>query len=123
MAELAAPKPLPPINLTPQEIEEAEALIAKGELPRDAIDRWYDDVEKNVFGHDHKRDRKGNPIEQGIGSAGHQTRNSIEAYKKYGKDEPDFQANLVRMEKELVEANARRKAEADRNTPRRRRSA
>jgi hypothetical protein len=52
---------------------------------------------KNVFGFDHKTDRQGKPIEQGVGSPGNQSRNSIEACKKYCSHEPDFERNLARM--------------------------
>ena len=64
-----------------------------------------------MFGFDHKVDRSGKPIEQGVGSPGNQSRNSIEAYKKYCSHEPDFEKNLARMQRELAEADARRAAE------------
>ena len=60
-----------------------------------------------VFGANHKTDRFG-PIEEGRGSARNQTRQSIEAYRRHGKDEPDYKENLARMEKELAETNERR---------------
>jgi hypothetical protein len=63
---------------------------------------------QNVFGVDHKVDRLGRPIEQGRGSAKNQTVQSVEAYRRYGKDEPDFKEHLARMEKELAESDARR---------------
>jgi hypothetical protein len=118
------PDRVPTITLTPAEIDEMYDLIDKGELPRDYVDRYFEAVSKNVYGQDAKKDRQGNYIEQGIGSPGNQSRNSIEAYKKYGKDDPDFQANLARMEKELVECNAKRRAEAEKkDTGKRRYSA
>src|SRR5215472_11286381 len=46
-----------------------------------------EEVNKAVFGFDYKRDRKGNPIQQGIGSPGHETTNHFTSIRKYeGKD-------------------------------------
>ena len=61
-----------------------------------------------AFGATHEVDRLNRPIEQGRGSARNQTRQSIEAYRRHGKDEPDYKENLARMEKELAESDARR---------------
>jgi hypothetical protein len=88
------------------------AEIAAGKLPPDAIKQHFLAEKNNVFGYDHKVDRHGKPIEQGVGSAGNQTLNSINAYKKYGAAEPEYERNLARMEKELAEANERRRREA-----------
>jgi hypothetical protein len=65
----------------------------------------------NVFGVDHKKDRNGTPIEQGVGSSGNQTRASIDAYIKYNSGAPDYQETLARMEKEYAECQVRRQAE------------
>jgi hypothetical protein len=109
-----SPVKVPTITLTPVEIDEMYDLIDKGELPNNYVDRYFEAVQDNVFGVDHKKDRKGNPIEQGIGSPGNQTRNSIEAYAKYTRDEPEVKAkNIERMERELAESNERRRAAAD----------
>jgi hypothetical protein len=91
------------VTKTEQELDEMRELIQRGELPPDAIKKYYDDEAKNVFGSDAVKTRKGY-TEQGAGSAKNQTRNSIESYKKYGKDEPDFKEHLARMEKELAES-------------------
>jgi hypothetical protein len=61
-----------------------------------------------VFGANHEVDRLNRPIEDGRGSARNQTRQSVEAYRRHGKDEPDYKENLARMEKELAETNERR---------------
>lgn len=68
---------------------------------------------KNVFGADYKKDRKGTPIEQGLGSAAQPTQQSIEAYKKYHKDDPDFAENLKKMETALAEFRAKKKSRDD----------
>lgn len=47
--------------------------------------------ERNVFGHDVKHDKKGNPIEQGIGSPGHETLNHFRALalaEQQGREAP-----------------------------------
>ena len=97
------------VTKTQQEMDEMRELIQRGELPPDAIKKYYDDEARNVFGFDAVKTRKGY-VEQGVGSAKNQSRNSIEAYKKYGKDEPDFKEHLLRMEKELAESNEFRRS-------------
>jgi|SRR5665213_3229576 len=92
------------VTKTEEEISEMRVLIERGELPPDAIEKYYEAEAKNVFGHDAKK-VKGQYIEQGMGSAKNQTRNSVDSYKKYHKDDPDFKEQLARMEAELVESN------------------
>jgi hypothetical protein len=106
---------MPIITLSQAELDEIETAMSAGQLPADFLDRYYAAVQENVFGRDHKTDRQGNPIEQGIGSSGNQTRNSINAYKKYGKYEADFTpekfaADVKRMEAELAVCNEAREA-------------
>jgi hypothetical protein len=109
---------IPTINLTMEEISKIEADMATGKLPPDFLDRHYDAVEANVFGFDHRKDRHGNPIEQGIGSSGNQTANSLAAYKKYCNPnnpkavdpDPNFDENLKRMMAELAKSDAARAA-------------
>ncbi len=98
---------VPTITLSQAEIEEIEAEMAAGQLPPDFLDRHYAAVDANVFGHDHKKDKHGNPIEQGFGAPGNQTRNSINAFKRYAKYDADyseatFKETLQRMEAELA---------------------
>ena len=95
------------VTKTEEEIAEMRVLIERGELPPDAIEKHFEAEARNVFGADAKK-IKGVYIEQGHGSAKNQTRNSIEAYRKYGKDEPDYKEHLARMEDELKESNKRR---------------
>jgi hypothetical protein len=106
------PIKVPVITLSQAELEDIQAMIDAGQLPGDFLDRHHEAVRKNVFGHDFKTDRHGDPIEQGRGSAVNMTQQSVDAYKKWGRDEPDFAANLQRMEEQLAGANARRKAQA-----------
>lgn len=75
---------------------------------------------EDVFGVGHKVAKDGTPIEQGMGSAGNMTQQSIDAYVKYQTDkrfrekpEEGFEENLKRMKAQLAECNARRRAEAD----------
>jgi hypothetical protein len=99
------------VTLTGQELDELKAKVAAGELPPDAVKQHFDAEARNTFGHDAKRRRDGSYIEQGAGSAYNQTRNSIEAYKKYHSNEPDFEKQVARMERELAATNERRAAE------------
>lgn len=117
------PIKVPVVTLSQAEIEEIELQIVDGILPADWLERHYAAVQANVFGHDHRVDSQGRPIEQGLGSAGNQTKNSVDAYRKWGVNDVDYEKNLSRMEKELATSNetraARRKAEAA-ASPRRR---
>ena len=104
--------PLKPsvLNLTPEESESFEGMIAQGLLPHDWFDRCDKAREENVFGQGFKTDRKGNPIEMGVGSESQMTANSIAAYEKYGKDEVDFEKHLARMKKLFAEQQVGREA-------------
>jgi hypothetical protein len=107
------------VTKTVKEIEEMRILVERGELPPDAIEKHYEAEAKNVFGHDAKK-VKGEYVEQGIGSPGNQTANSIAAYKKYcnpanpkaSDPDPNFTENLARMEKELADSNKKRAKKA-----------
>src|SRR4029077_2640856 len=105
------------VTKTRDELDQMTPEIAAGKLPPDAIKQYYADERRNVFGFDHKTDRSGKPIEQGIGSPGNQTENSIAAYKKYHASDVDYERTLARLQKELDESNARRAAERGRNEP------
>lgn len=65
----------------------------------------------DTFGEGFKRDKHGKPLEQGRGSPGNQTAESVAAYEHRGKDEPNYQENLARMKRELAACEERRKAE------------
>jgi hypothetical protein len=95
------------VTKTPIELAEMQDLIDQGQLPKNAIKEHFEAEAKNVFGADAKKVR-GHFVEQGIGSPGNQTRNSIEAYRKHGKGEADYEVNLKRMEQELAESQERR---------------
>lgn len=70
------------IHLRSEEIAEMRDDIAEGKLPPDAIDQHFEAEARNVFGHDAKKDARGNYIEQGIGSKGHETANHFASLKK-----------------------------------------
>jgi hypothetical protein len=105
------PTNIPTITLSGEELDEIEMRIEAGELPPDYILRYYEAVRKNVFGADHKTDKAGNPVEQGLGSAFNQTKQSVAAYRKWNSNEPDYEKNLARMEAELAAADTRCAAE------------
>ena len=104
---------VPTITLSDAELDDIEAQIEAGKLSPDFLERYYAAVANNVFGHDHKTDRHGNPIEQGRGSASNMTQQSVDAYRKWGKDEPGYAEHLATMEKQLAACNAVRAAGGD----------
>jgi hypothetical protein len=91
------------VSKTPAEIDTMKAEIAAGVLPPNAIERYLEEEAKAVFGHDYKRDSEGRPQEQGLGSPQQPTRNSLEAYKRWGREDPSYHENVARMERELAE--------------------
>ena len=96
----------PVVSLTQEEVDEMNDLAAVNKIPRDWYDRYLAATEKQVFGHDVKHDRHGNPIEQGKGSAAQPSRNSLEAYKsnplgRKTSPDPDFKEQCERMEAEI----------------------
>lgn len=92
----------PSINQSIKELEQMQARIDKGDLPPDYIERHFDAVDANVFGFDAPKDKNGQRQEQGLGSPRNQTRQSIEAYKRWHKDDKDFQKTLETMEAQLA---------------------
>lgn len=103
---------VPTISQSPAEIAEMQAMIDKGDLPRDFIKRHVDAVDANVYGVDAPKDRKGWRLEQGLGSPGNQTQNSIDAYKRFHSKDPDFEETLKRMQAELAATNKQREGKA-----------
>ena len=76
------PVRVPIINLTGEEIDDIREQITAGLLPSDFLEKHKDAVARNVFGHDARRDAKGNYVEQGMGAKGHETANHFAAMKK-----------------------------------------
>lgn len=70
---------------------------------------------KDVFGADHKKDKQGNPIEQGLGSFDNPTKQSIDAYikeqieRRNGGPELGYEKNLKKMRERLAEVEAQRR--------------
>jgi hypothetical protein len=66
----------------------------------------------DVFGHGHKVDRNGTPIEQGLGSHDNPTQQSIDAYirseSRPWRDapEPGYEETLKKMRQRLAEVDA-----------------
>lgn len=75
--------PKSPVHFTEGEIAELNALVDQGELPKTALKDHFEAEARNVYGFDAKRDRKGNWIEQGIGSRGKETSNHFSSIRRY----------------------------------------
>jgi hypothetical protein len=105
------------VTKTAEEIAEMRAEIQAGTLPPDALKRYREEEDRNVYGYDAVKRRDGSYEEQGYGSAKNMTRNSIEAFRRYHSHSPTFERDLAIMEKQLAECDARRAAERGRNEP------
>lgn len=93
---------VPTLSLNMEELDGLQSMIDKGELPPDFIERHFDAVDANVFGVDAPKDKNGQRLEQGLGSSRNQTRQSIDAYKRWHKGEPNFDENVKKMEAQLA---------------------
>ncbi len=80
MADQIVSKPSP-VHMTEEDLADMQNAIDKGQLPRDAIEKHFEAEALNVFGHDAKK-VKGEFVEQGIGSKGHETANHYAAHLK-----------------------------------------
>jgi hypothetical protein len=103
------------VTKTIEEIEVMREQIATGKIPHNAIELYLKEEERQVFGVDVKHDKRGRPIEQGIGSAAQPSRNSIEAYKTFqltrrGGPEANYENFLAAMEASLAAYELKQKA-------------
>jgi hypothetical protein len=110
VTQVIDPRAASVLNLTQDEIDDIHQQIQAGLLPPDYLDRCDEARARNVFGHEAPK-RNGKFVEVGIGSEFGMTRNSIEAYKRYHSRDVDFEKNVAKMEKQLIAANERRRAE------------
>lgn len=116
-----------PVNYSIGELAELEDMIEAGELPKDYLDQHFDAVDANVFGEDAPKDRKGQRREQGFGSPGNQTQQSIDAYiknqteRRIGGPEPGFEQHVERMRKELEATTARKAVDREKGAKNRKR--
>jgi hypothetical protein len=106
---LLDPHKVPVINLTTEELNECAGRISAGELPPDYLKRHFDAVNANVFGLDAPKDKAGLRVEQGLGSPRNQTRQSIDAFKKWHSQDPNFERDLAVMEKQLEASDRQRR--------------
>lgn len=110
------PVRIPAVMYSPAELKEIDDEITAGRLPEDYLDKYFDGLDANVFGADAPKDRKGNRQEQGLGSPGNQTQQSIDAYiknqteRRVGGPEPDFLKNLEVMRAQLADCSKQRVA-------------
>jgi len=90
-------------------------LQQKHDTPRQLAEQIQHQADQralvDVYGEGFKRDKNGKPIEQGRGSPGNQTRQSVDACERWRKNDPDYHDNLARMKRELAACEAQRKAE------------
>lgn len=98
-------------------LAEGLALLPK-EVRREIRKEAKRIAQNDVFGVDHKKDNKGEPIEQGNGSASNMTQQAIDAYianqtdpkRRSGPPEDGYADNLKRMRAQFAECQARRRA-------------
>jgi hypothetical protein len=91
------------VHWSQQDLDHAKRQIELGLLPRDYIERHFEDERKAVFGENYQTDPKtGLPVEHGRGSKAQPTEQSVAAYKKYGTKEPNYEETLAEMEAALA---------------------
>jgi hypothetical protein len=101
-----------PLCLTEQEIEDIYDLIDQNLVPANFFELCAEARRKAIFGENYRVDKLGRPVESGLGSSENQTTQSVSAFRKWCVNEIDYEKTLARLERELVESDARRKAEA-----------
>jgi hypothetical protein len=77
---------VPVVHLTEKEVQDLRVEEEEGLVPSGTVQNHFDAEARNVFGHDAKRDRNGNYIEQGIGSPGNLSVNHFAALLKAETD-------------------------------------
>ena|ERR1700761_1302780 len=82
MTSLIDPNKISVLNPTMDEREEIDRQIAAGDLPRNYWDLRKEATARFVFGHDAKKDSKGNFVEQGLGAPGNESANHFQALRK-----------------------------------------
>jgi hypothetical protein len=100
------------VHKTQRELNEMQRQIDQGLLPKNAIEQYRLDEETAVFGEGFKRDAQGRPLEMGKGSAAQPTSQSVEAYRRYGKNEPAYTEHLAKMEGDLAAHTAKQPRQA-----------
>lgn len=94
------------VTFTPEELNELRA-----EGGEQAVKEHYENETKNVFGYNYQTDPKtGAPIEQGIGSPAQPSANSVAAYERFCRDQPNFAATLAKMKSDLAAFEAKRRS-------------
>lgn len=96
------------VTKTTEELDEMRQMIREGKLPADAIEKHFEAEAKNVFGADATKDRKGNFVEQGIGSKGHETANHFAALLKAERDGYEPQGSYENAVKEIWKRDPKR---------------
>jgi hypothetical protein len=94
------------VTLTSEELRELRAEHGDA-----AVREHFENETKNVFGANYQRDKNGKPIEQGVGSPEQPSKNSVDAYEKWHRDDVDFATRLAEMKAALAKYEARRAAE------------
>jgi hypothetical protein len=109
-AVIADPFKIPPLMFTQEELfERLSEWVAAGRSEEAFFAEYAEVLRKNVFGHDYKVDPKTNlPLEQGLGSPQNETLNSVQAYERWGKSDPNYERNLARKQQNLIECQERR---------------
>ncbi len=81
--ELAAKKQSAAFTTTIDRLRRSDPDLPDKEAEKIALDA----LDAHVFGHDAKKDRKGNYLQQGIGAPGYETTNHFASIRRYeGKD-------------------------------------
>jgi len=105
----------PSINQSMEELELMQAQIDAGQLPPDFIERHFDAVDANVFGVDAPKDKRGYRIEQGRGSPGNMTQQSVDAFIRWHGPRDGHPSGDENYAEDLKRMQAQLKVNQDKN--------
>jgi hypothetical protein len=102
---------VPTITLSGEELRERRSMMSAEDFGI-WYKRYLDAVNANVFGASAPRDPKsGSRTEIGLGSPGNETSQSVAAYERFGRHEPNYEKVLAKKRQNLAECDARRAKE------------
>jgi hypothetical protein len=87
----------------------------KSDTPKVLADQIRKQAEEraliDTYGEGFKRDKNGKPLEQGLGSADNMTAQAVDAYERWGVNDPNYHEHLALLKRQFATCQERRKAQ------------